>query len=221
MKILVSGFALLAFCASTQAAAVIQADTATASSSFNLTDYAPENTINGSGLQGAVGTLPNHDAYNTVGAGNHWTTSSAGDVLDNWIQWGFSSAQTLNTIYLWNHQSNGGLANNAGYDVGNFSLTFMDAGLTTIGNYSGTLAFDSAAAQSFNFGSVVGISFVRFDINSVQNPNTPYTGLAEVAFGNVTSTPPTHGVPDGGATVSLLLAGLAALGAISPRRLFA
>lgn len=175
MKILVSSFALLVLFAVAKAA-VVQPNTATASSSFSSPDYVPANTINGSGLQGAVGTLPNHDAYSNVGSGNHWTTSAAGDVLDNWIQWGFSSAQTLDTIYLWNHQSNGGLANNPGYDVGNFSLTFLDAGLTPIGNYSGTLAFDSAAAQSFNFGTLSGISFVQFDVNSVQNVSTPYTG---------------------------------------------
>jgi hypothetical protein len=220
MKFVISSFALLALCASAQAA-VIQPDTATASSSFNLTDYAPANTINGSGLQGALSTLPNHDAYSSAGSGNHWTTSAAGDVLDNWIQWGFSSAQTLDTIYLWNHQSNGGLASNSGYDVGNFSLTFLDSFLNTIGTYSGVLAFDSAAAQSFNFGSLSDISFVRFDINSVQNVSTPYTGLAEVAFRTVTSTPPTHGVPDGGTTASMLLAGMLGLAAVSHRRLLA
>jgi hypothetical protein len=214
MKFLVPSFALLALCAGAQAA-VVQPNTATASSFFS-SDYVPENTINGSGLQGPVGTLPNHDAYSAAGSGNHWTTSAAGNVLDNWIQWGFGSAQTLDTIHLWNHQSNGGLANNSGYDVGNFSLTFLDAGLNTLGTYSGTLAFDSNAAQSFNFGALSGISFVRFDVNGVQNANTPYTGLAEVAFGTVVAS---VGVPDGGSTAALLAASLLGFVAFSRRRL--
>lgn len=219
LKSIVAGISLLAVCA--VHADIIQPNTATASTSFNLTDYAPENTINGSGLQGAVGTLPNHDAYSSAGSGNHWTTSSAGDVLDNWIQWGFSSAQTLDTIYVWNHQSNGGLASNSGYDVGAFSLTFMDAGLNILGTYSNSLAFDSAAAQAFNFGTISDISFVRFDINGVQNASTPYSGLAEVAFRTASTLPPTHRVPDHGTTAMLLVTGTLGLAVLSRRRVLA
>jgi hypothetical protein len=68
---------------------------------------------------------------------------------------------------------------------------------------------------------VSNISFVRFDINSVQNASTPYTGLAEVAFGTVSTKPPTQSVPDGGATASLLAMGVLGLAAISQRRALA
>jgi hypothetical protein len=204
---------LLALCASAQAT-IIQPDTATASSFFS-SDYLPTNTINGSGLQGPVSTLPNHDAYSNAGTGNHWTTDNGTNPLNAFITWGFTAPQTLDTIYLWNHQSNGGLAANPGYDVGNFALTFYDAALAIIGTYNGTLAFDSNAPQAFNFGALAGISSVRFDVNSVQS-STTYTGLAEVAFGTAVA-----GVPDASATAALLGLSALALGLFSRRRTLA
>lgn len=195
------GCALLAL-AMPARAAIIQPNTAVASSEFNGS-YLAINTINGSGLAGAVGTLPTHAAYAT---GNHWTTAS-GSPLNAYITWGFSAPQTLDTIHLWNHQSNGGLANNPGYDVGNFDLTFFNASNVVIGNYSGTLAFDSNAAQAFNFGTIAGVASVRFDVNSIQNAQSPYTGLAEVAFNTTVINP--NNAPD--AASSAVLFGLSAL----------
>jgi hypothetical protein len=209
-----SACALLALYA-TAHATVIQPDTAVASSVFS-SSYAAINTINGSGLAGAVGTLPTHAAYSatTPVGGNHWTTAAGTNPLDAYITWGFTSAQTLDTIYLWNHQSNGGIANNSGYDVGNFALTFYNSSNAVIGTYSGTLAFDSNAAQAFNFGALAGISSVRFDVNSVQS-STNYTGLAEVAF-NTTSVNPNN-TPDAASTAGLLGLSVLALGFFSRR----
>jgi hypothetical protein len=191
----------LALCASALAT-IIQPDTATASSFFS-SDYRPENTINGSGLLGPVATLPNHAPYSNAGTGNHWTTDGSGP-LNEWIQWGFASDQTLDTIYLWNHQSTQPLSNNTGYDVTAFSLTFLDSSLATIGTFSGTLAVDSAAAQTFAFGALSGVRFVKLDVDGTQF-STNYTGLAEVAFNTATL-----GVPDNATTAALL--GLSALG---------
>lgn len=202
---------LLALCASARAT-VIQPNTAVASSVASA-PYVAINTINGSGLTGPVATLPTHAAYSSASGGNHWT-SDGSSPLDEFITWGFSSPQTLDTIYLWNHQSNGGLASNPGYDVGDFALTFFNSASLVIGSYSGTLAFDSNAAQTFVFGALAGISSVRFDVNSVQSsPN--FTGLAEVAFNTATITP---GVPDSGATAALLGLSVLALGIFSRRR---
>ncbi len=210
-------FVLLALCA-TARAVVIQANTAVASSFFS-SDYRPENTINGSGLLGALSTLPNHDIYSNAGTGNHWTTAASTVPTDAFITWGFTSPQTLDTIYLWNHQSTTSLAANAGYDVGNFALTFYNSSSAVIGTYSGTLAFDSNAAQAFNFGSISGISSVRFDVNSIQNTatsgSTRYTGLAEVAFNTTTINP--SNTPDAASTAALLGLSVLALGFFSRR----
>lgn len=203
--------ALLSLCTPAHAA-IIQPNTAVASTFFS-SDYAATNTINGSGLTGPVGTLPTHAAYSNASGGNHWTTANS-NPLDAFITWGFSSPQTLDTIYLWNHQSNG-IAANPNYDVGNFALTFLDSSSAVIGTYSGTLAFDSNAAQAFNFGTLAGVSSVRFDVNSVQG-TTNFTGLAEVAFNTATINP--NNAPDAASTAGLLGLSVLAL-ALCSRRL--
>jgi hypothetical protein len=206
-----------AICTAAKAAVVIQPDTATASSSFSDLYFSPNNTINGSGLLGAVGSLPAHAPYATTvnpPGGNHWTTSGFYDPDEEWIQWGFSTPQTLNTIYIWNHQSNPP-AYHTGYDVGDFTLTFYNSFNQQIGSiYSGTLAFDSNLPQAFDFG-LRTFSSVRFDIDSVQS--APYlssniTGLAEVAFSNV---PSRNRVPDDSTSGLMLLFGLISTGLLS------
>ena len=193
-------------------AAVIQPDSVTASSNAG-SDYLPINTINGSGLAGPVTSLPSHNPYTNVGTGNHWTSNGTGPTAE-WIQWGFSAPQGLDTIYIWNHQSTTPLAANANYDVTSFALTFYNASNGVLGTYSNTLAVNSSAAQAFNFGYVGGVSFVKFDVDGTQG-STNYTGLAEVAF-NTASAP--TGVPDAGSTASLLAGGLLALATIVRRR---
>lgn len=205
-----TALALLALCVPAHAV-IIQPNTAVASSTAGGS-YAAVNTINGSGLTGTVGTLPTHLPYDNSPA-NHWTSDGSGP-LNEFITWGFTVPQTLNTIYLWNHQSTTPLASNSGYDVGNFALTFYDSSNVQIGTFSGTLAFDSNAAQGFNFGTIAGISSVRFDVNSVQSsPN--YTGLAEVAFDLVPVNP--SNAPDAGSTAALLGLSVVALGFFSRR----
>jgi hypothetical protein len=196
-------------------AAVIQPDTVTASSNAG-TDYQPINTINGSGLAGAVSSLPSHGAYSNSGTGNHWTSDGSGPT-NEWIQWGFTTPQGLDTIYIWNHQSTTPLAANANYDVTAFSLTFYNASNGVLGTYSNTLAVDSSAAQAFNFGYLGGVSFVKFDVDGTQG-STNYTGLAEVAFNTATAP---AGVPDAGSTASLFAGGMVALAMIARRRRFA
>lgn len=200
MKTLPPTLVLAALCASAQAT-IIQPDTAVASSFFSG-HYVPENTINGSGLLGLVTALPSHAGYT---GGNHWTTLG-GNPLDGWIRWSFASSQILDTIYLWNHQSPNR------YDVTAFSLTFFDAASTQIGTYSSTLAVDSAAAQAFSFGPLVGVRSVRFDVNGTQGHPT-WTGLAEVAFNTLGSSE----VPDGGLTGAFVVTGLLGIGMWSRR----
>jgi hypothetical protein len=206
------GCLLLALTAPAQAI-VIQPNTAVASSQFSAT-YAATHTIDGSGLAGAVSTLPTHAVYSTASGGNHWTTANGTNPLDASITWGFNSAQTLDTIYLWNHQSTTSLATNSGYDVGNFALTFYDSTNAVIGTYSNTLAFDSNAAQAFSFTAIAGVSSVRFDVNSIQNPQSAYTGLAEVAFNSPAIA---NATPDAASTAGLLGFSVLALAFISRR----
>ncbi|MBL9188855.1 MAG: VPDSG-CTERM sorting domain-containing protein [Opitutaceae bacterium] len=202
--------ALLALCGSAHAA-IIQPNTAVASSDagFPGPAFAAVNTINGSGLAGPVGTLPTHAQYDV---GNHWTSDGIGNFLES-ITWGFTTPQTLDTIYLWNHQSNN-IAANPGYDVGNFDLKFFDSSNAQIGAFSGTLAFDSNAAQAFAFGAIAGVSSVRFDVKSTQSSIT-LTGLAEVAFNTATISP--NNTPDGASTAGLLGLSLLALVCFSRR----
>jgi hypothetical protein len=212
MKRLTTLAILITFSACAQAA-VVQPDSATASSSAG-SDYLPINTINGSGLAGPVSSLPNHEPYSNAGTGNHWTSDGSGPTAE-WIQWSFLSPQNLDTIYLWNHQSTTSLANNAFYDVTAFSLTFYNSSSVVLGTYSNTLAVDSPAAQAFNFGYLAAVSSVRFDVDGTQG-STNYTGLAEVAFN--TASAPSTGVPDAGATAPLLAGSMVMLVAWTKRR---
>ncbi|MEO5959452.1 MAG: VPDSG-CTERM sorting domain-containing protein [Opitutaceae bacterium] len=196
---------LLVLCASARAT-IIQPNTATASTTYQGENIA-SHTIDGSGLQGPVATLPTHSVSSTL---THWLSSNQGLVTDQYITWGFSSPQTLDTIYLWNAQA-------PHYEVGEFALTFYNAAAAIIGTYSGTLAFGSNAAQPFGFSPLAGVSSVRLDVNGYNTAfagSGNYVGLAEVAFRTGTVT----GVPDGGTTATLLGLGLFGLAFCSRRR---
>ena len=101
--------------------------------------------------------------------------------LDNWSL-DRVAPQSLDKIYIWNHQSSD-RSDNPGYDVTRFDLTLFDANdsiLLTLDDVA--LQPDTKTAQTFSFGqAVVDVSRVRFDIEDVQSSPT-FTGLAEVGF---------------------------------------
>lgn len=185
--------------ASLQASSIVTPDTATASSDFGSTlSYAAINTINGSGLTAPITPSLAHANY---AAGNHWTTDGSSP-LDEWIEWGFNTPQTLGTIYIWNHRSNN-IAANPGYEPILFDLTLFDASnnvLLFLNNVA--LLPDVATAQAITFALTGNVSRVRFDVEQTQS-STTYTGLAEVRFDStVVSTVPEP------STISLLGSGL-------------
>jgi hypothetical protein len=207
-------------------AAIITPDTAVANSQF-AGGYNAENTINGTGLSGFGAT----DAHAAYAPGNHWTTGTLANAIGASITWGFNSAVSLSDIYIWNHQSNGGLAANPGYDVTLFDLVLRDAGGSALATFSNiALAPDTATRQTFSFGSTISnVRSASFTVRGTQNPSTPFTGLAEVRFegtiGSVTPPPPPPPPPPPDVSVVplpapalMLLSGLAGLGLIRRRR---
>lgn len=165
----------------------ISPDTAVASSQFDSGGFSAiaANTINGSGLPVGFGSTNSHAAYVS---GNHWTTASGTSPTTQFITWGFTTAQTLDTIYIWNHLSTDPPASNTGYDVTLFDLTLFDSlnnVLLSLDNVA--LLPDTANSQAFLFGPIANVSSVRFDIEAVQS-STNFTGLAEVGF-NTTQVP--------------------------------
>jgi len=195
----------------TSHAVMFQADSAVAGSTYSSA-YVIENTIDGSGLP--VGFVPTdaHAAYSSASGGNHWTTeANAINAEDAWAEFSFNADVTMGTFYMWNHQSNGGLASNPDYDVTLFNLILMDSSdnvLSAMNNLVGQE--DITTAQVYAFGPVAGVRKVRFEILANARPNNDsYTGLAEVAFD-------TQAVPEP-ATMTVL-AGMAAAALARRRR---
>jgi PEP-CTERM motif len=191
---------------------LVRPDSAVASTEFTSGfDGAAVNTINGTGLPAGFSPTDPHAPY---ASGNHWTTTG-GPPAAEFISWGFTAAQTLDTIHIWNHQSTTPPASNAGYDVTSFDLTLFDAldgVLLTLNDLS--LAPDTAVAQSFSFGGpVTGVRRVRFDIEAVQS-SPSFTGLAEVAFNSVPAAVPEP-------SSMLLLAGAIGFAGCARRRRYA
>jgi hypothetical protein len=185
MKFLTSTL-IIGSTATLASAGLIAPDSAVAGSVFSSA-YNAENTIDGSGLP--LGFTPSnpHAVYTGSGGGNHWTTLSG--AISNgsaWIEWGFSSAQTLHGMYLWNHRSDG-VASNPHYAVKRFDLTFKDALDNTIGSMSNVSATQFLnGAQTYTWAGISGISKVRMDIRQNHQPNgtASFTGIAEVRFEN-------------------------------------
>ncbi len=190
-------------------AATVGADGASASSEFSPA-YDPRNTIDGSGLSTANDPAATHADY-TVN--NHWTTGS-GPVVGQWIEWSFSTPQTLGGLYIWNHRSNI-IAASAGYEPTLFGLEFKDATSSVLLSFTNVgLLPDTNLSQAFTLNTAVSnVSAVRFTVEATQAANTPYTGLAEVLFDDQTIAGATSlaapiPLPAG---LPLLLAGLGGL----------
>lgn len=202
--------ALMLAGAATVQAAVITPDTATASSEFS-TQYRALYTIDGSGIAGPVTPSSLHGNY---AVNNHWTTDGTAP-LDEFINWGFNTPQTLGTIYIWNHRSNI-IANNPGYDVTLFDLTLFDSSnniLLFLDNVA--LLPDTDAAQTIAFTLTNNVSRVRLDVEQTQS-SVNFTGLAEVRF-DTTSVGGPSPVPEP-STYGMAAMALAALAWAKQRR---
>ncbi|MFT3991547.1 MAG: MprA protease, GlyGly-CTERM protein-sorting domain-containing form [Luteolibacter sp.] len=186
--------------------AFIQPNSATASSSYS-SYYVAANTINGTGMPAEFDETDVHAIYVR---GNHWTTASAGGPVGQWIQWGFTTPQKLDAMYVWNHLSTtsagGGVANNSQYEVTLYDLALYDSSSNLIVSWTGlTLLPDTNAAQTFSFGQAYeDVSYVRFTIQQTQG-STNYTGLAEVGFNAVLNA-----VPEPSSALLLGMAGMLA-----------
>lgn len=199
-----------------QAQAAVFKPTGAAASSIFDGNYVAENTIDASGLTGdGTDIAEAHDDYTAAGGGNHWTTAFGTTPLTQWIDWTFTTPVTMGAAYIWNHQSDGGLANNAGYDVTLFDLTLFDASnniLLALDNQ--LLAPNSAFAQRIDFSLISNVSRVRFDIEAVQS-SPDFTGLAEVAFDNQSFLAPAVPEP---ASWLMMITGFGLTGAAMRRR---
>lgn len=165
---------------SAQAAFVVP-DTVTASSAFS-SDFAPDHTIDGSGLTIGYDATSTHAPY---AAGNHWTTADWALPLNSWIEWQFAAGQSLDSIHLWNHQSTVPPGSDTLYDVTLFDLIiYNSSNVMTLMLNDVALLPDQSGAQTIGFGGVLtDVSRVRFEIEAIQRgSNSGYTGLAEVGF---------------------------------------
>ena len=192
---------------------LIQPDSVDAFSSefTNGFDGRAINTINGSGLPVGFGVGDTHANY---ASGNHWTTNRGFNPLDASITWGFASAKSLDAIHIWNHLSTQPPAAAPGYDVTLFDLTLFDGMNNVLLSLNDVaIAPDTAIAQTFSFGGTInGVRSVQFDVEAVQNSSV-FTGLAEVAFNEVTG--PVIPEPS---SMALMGLGVLAFGAIRRRR---
>lgn len=177
--------------ASIAQAALIQPDSATASSEFSGS-FDIGNAIDGSGLPANFTVLDGHANY---GAHNHWTTQANQVPNNSYATFMFDNPQTLYSFNLWNHRSNV-IASNSEYAVTDFTLIFKDSSGATLLTLSNLTALAGIAeAQNYNFAAVSGVSAIDFIINSNLrfdngNASPNYTGVAEVAFnGTVVPVP--------------------------------
>ena len=162
-----------------QESTFLQPDSAVASSEFS-DRYKANYTIDGSGLPEGFGP---DDLHNPYTYDNHWTSALNTDPLDQVINWGFNVPQNLDEIYLWNHQSTEGWADNPGYDVTLFDVTLFDGVDNILLQFDDIpLQPDTNASQAFSLGSVVSsVSRVQLKIEDVQS-SPSFTGIAEVGF---------------------------------------
>jgi hypothetical protein len=214
-----AAYCIAAFCALSAAsaqAALIKPDTAVTGSQFSAL-YDIGNAIDGSGLPLGFDAAALHDVYKV---NNHWTTLAGAIAAGTaWAEFSFKDAQTLNTFYLWNHQSNGGIAASPYYAVTQFDLIFKDGMGNTLSSVLDVAAVGGAgnsAAQVFSFAEVSGVKTVRFVIDANSKPlgftRADYTGVAEVRFGLVAAPIPEPG------TYALMALGLAGVAAAARRR---
>ena len=162
-------------------AQLIRPTSATATSQFSGL-YDIGNTIDGSGLPANFTLSDGHANYTT---NNHWTTA-LNQTVGMSATFSFATPQTLTRFYMWNHRSNG-IASNSSYAVTRFDLILRDAGGSTLLALTDLTAVGGTAfAQTFCFPQTAGVSSAQFIVRATQNNNvSPYTGLAEVAFGFV------------------------------------
>ncbi len=158
---------------------LIRPNGATATSEFSSL-YVIANAINGSGLPA---NFTVSDAHANYAVNNHWTTR-AGETIGQSATFTFTQPQTLAGFHMWAHRSNN-IAANPHYAVTRFDLVFRDGSgniISTLTNLTGQP--NVATAQTTSFDVISGVRSVQFIVRATANNNSsPYTGLAEVAFG--------------------------------------
>lgn len=221
---LIAATLLLSLLAPAAHATLIQPNSATATSEFSAS-YDIGNTIDGSGITGAVTPTSTHVGYGPVNFVNlYWTTQArtGTQITDGSTSatYTFTAPQSLVAFYLWNHQgsANGGTSK---YYVTKFDLIFRDSSnvvLSSLLNLSAgnpSIAPISQKAEVFSFAQLYGVKTVQFvvrdskgRVDNIQSAAGPvwYTGLAEVAF----ETPEP-------ASLAIMMVGGAGL-ALRPRR---
>ncbi|MGH7131017.1 MAG: GC-type dockerin domain-anchored protein [Phycisphaerales bacterium] len=163
-------------------AQLIRPDSATATSEFSGS-YVIANTINGSGLPAGFTLASTHATY---AVNNHWTTV-ANHTLGESATFTFNAPQAIGVFHYWPHRSNG-IAANPNYEATLYDLTFYDGPngtgttLAAYTNLPGAVDRDTVYSQPIT--ALTAVRSVRYTIRQTQNNNaSPYTGLAEVAFG--------------------------------------
>ena len=160
-------------------ASLIRPTSATATSEFSGS-YVIANAINGSGLPADFGPGDSHATYTT---NNHWTTR-ANQTIGQSATFLFDTPQDLAIFYMWAHRSNN-IATNPHYAVTRFDLVFRDSASNELATLTDLVGVPNVlTAQQYDFPVVSGVSSVQFIVRATANNNSsPYTGLAEVAFG--------------------------------------
>ena len=176
------GAVLTAAASSISYGQLIRPDSATATSEFSGS-YLVGNAINGSGLP-ANFTL--NDEHATYATNNHWTTQTNQTIGES-ATFSFNTAQSLGVFHMWNHRSNG-VASNPYYEPVLFDLVLFDGPNgtgATLATFASLTALPNVAnAQSIPFTITPGVRSVRFIVRATENGSvSPFTGLAEVAFG--------------------------------------
>ncbi len=93
------------------------------------------------------------------------------------VRFDLGAIYDLTGFNLWN---NGGSIENDGEGVNDFTLTFYDAAMSSVGSFNGN-ALDILASQSFSIAAT-GVQFVDFIINSNHSPSDPLGERAYVFF---------------------------------------
>ncbi len=146
----------------------------TATASTFQAGMGPENTVNGSGLDG--------DDQHGVNLPTMWMTTGA---LPAWIQYEFDKVYKLDEMLVWN--SNQAIETFLGFGAKSVAIEYSADGETwttlegasEFAKASGTATY--AANTTVDFGGAMA-KFVKITINSNWGGVAPQTGLSEVRF---------------------------------------
>ena len=166
-------------------AAIIPVSGAAASSNWNGLPLT--NTINGSGMTGAMTTeaelgIATHD--NNGSAGTMWH-SQIEEAAGMTLTWTFTAPSALQTIYYWNHNQSG-LTDRGIQETQILYSTDNGANYQSLGNFTLQQAGGTSAERPdvLDLGSTItGVTDVRFTL--VSDYGGIVAGLAEIRFSDI------------------------------------